>query len=453
MLWLSPFAMLKKVLFFLILSCSLVRAYDPFLVPNNKIGIHILEPQEIDQAAKLVNTSGGDWGYVTIPMRSDDRDRDKWLLFFKKARQLHLIPIIRLATYADGGTWVRPNIYDLVDFANFLDDMPWPIQNRYIILFNEPNHNNEWGGQVDALSYATLVLDAQAIFKSRSQDFFLLSAGLDMSVPSSASSLDALEFYREMSVLQPSWYSSIDGLAVHAYPNPDFSSSPYIFNRYSISSYKFETNYLARLGYLGKPIFITETGWTNQPGDYYSVAFSQIWTDPNLVTVTPFLLFAGAGDFAKFSILNSSAYLAIQGIPKISGSPLLSNVSLEPASKQVKIRSAAIDIEIADTDILRQQGLSGKQKLDPNSGMLFIFPTADKYSFWMKDMYFPLDFIWIRDNHIVQLTTNVPVQPLKVLFPDQTVDQVLEVNAGFVEKYDIKVGDEVENRYGHSLLR
>src|SRR3989344_2674727 len=112
---------LLLVLTLFIIPNSLFAFYDPLSIPNNKYGVHILEPGEITKAAKLVNSSGGDWGYVTIPIRSDDRDRDKWTKFFESSRLLHLIPLIRLATYPDGGTWVRPTPYDLVDFANFLE--------------------------------------------------------------------------------------------------------------------------------------------------------------------------------------------------------------------------------------------------------------------------------------------------------------------------------------------
>ena len=73
--------MLKKLLLLLALSVGVVRAYDPASVPNNRVGVHILDPNEINDAAKLINSSGGDWGYVTIPIRSNDRDRDKWLKF------------------------------------------------------------------------------------------------------------------------------------------------------------------------------------------------------------------------------------------------------------------------------------------------------------------------------------------------------------------------------------
>ena len=148
--------MLKKLLLLLALSVGVVRAYDPASVPNNRVGVHILDPNEINDAAKLINSSGGDWGYVTIPIRSNDRDRDKWLKFFQNARRLHVIPIIRLATYPNSDVWVEPNSADLIDFANFLNDMPWPTNNRYLILFNEPNHANEWGGNLNPYNYATL---------------------------------------------------------------------------------------------------------------------------------------------------------------------------------------------------------------------------------------------------------------------------------------------------------
>ena len=78
--------MKKFFLLFVTLSlCYFVTpaqaVFDPLAVPNNRVGVHILDPQEIHQAAKLVNSSGGSWGYVTIPIRSNDRDREKWIRF------------------------------------------------------------------------------------------------------------------------------------------------------------------------------------------------------------------------------------------------------------------------------------------------------------------------------------------------------------------------------------
>ena len=429
-------------LLFVVISCnSSYAVYDPLSVPNNKYGVHILDPDEIAQTAKLVNSSGGDWGYVTIPIRSDDRDRDKWTEFFTQAGKLHLIPLVRLATYPDGGTWVRPNVYDLVDFANFLADMPWPTQNRYIILFNEPNHAKEWGGEVDPKQYAALLLDARDIFKSRSSDFFLLSAGLDMSAPSNHTSLDALEFYRRMTL---SWLEAVDGLSFHAYPNPGFSASLSSKTRFGLTSFRFELKYLKT----NKPIFITETG-SVMPSNFYPQAFT-VFTDSQIVAITPFVFRAGAGEFTKFSLLDTPAYTAIQRLPKFPGSPFL-NSTVTTATPSIKIGDITILIELADTPEKITQGLSDRKNLDANTGMLFVFATPTQTPFWMYHMNFPLDFIWISKDRVVQVDENVPPPSLtgpipKVISPRQSVDKILEVNAGFIAKHDIKVGDEVDYR-------
>src|SRR3990172_13014425 len=68
--------------------------YDPKSVPNNKIGIHILFPSEIHKAKDMINSNGGDWGYVTIPIQAGDKDIRKWQNFMDEARSLHLIPIL-----------------------------------------------------------------------------------------------------------------------------------------------------------------------------------------------------------------------------------------------------------------------------------------------------------------------------------------------------------------------
>lgn len=455
-----------------------MAGYDPLLVPNNRVGVHISEPSEVNAAAKLVNSSGGDWGYVTIPIRSNDLIREKWQEFFLATRRLHLIPIVRLTTYPNGGTWVTPNAYDLVDFANFLTDMPWPTKNRYVVLFNEPNHGSEWGGQINPEEYATLLIEARNIFKSRSDDFFLLSAGLDMSAPNSASSLDALAYYRRMSQAQPDWYTAIDGLAVHAYPNPAFSSSPYSRTRYSIISYRFEQDALRGLGYRPKPVFITETGW---PADtaFYTAAY-KVWAADSVVAITPFLLFAGVGDFAKFSLLDitgspKSTYREIFALGKTSGSPLLADLVIRstlaapgqpalqvapnwldrlkrflnfaPQIKTARLGRQTLQIEVADSDYLRQKGLAGRGNLVPDAAMLFVFDQVARHRFWMKGMNFPLDFIWVREGRVVQIHRDIPPPGQtggvsQIVIPDTEVDQVVEVPAGWANAKGIRLGDE-----------
>lgn len=464
----------------LVIAPSSMAVVDPLAVPNNRVGVHILEPSEIGEAAKLVNSNGGDWGYVTIPMRSNDRDYFKWYKFFDSAKKLHVIPIIRIATYPVNNVWETPTVYDLVDFANFLSDMPWSTKNRYVILFNEPNHANEWGGQINPYGYARLLVDAKQIFKSRSQDFFLLSSGMDMSSANTDSSEDALLFYKQMTAVQPDWYLNVDGLAVHAYPNPGFSASVYSQTRYGITSYRYEEATLAKLGLTGKPIFITETGTINQ-NDFYPVAFNQVWSDANIIAITPFVLSAG-GDFSDFSLTNSNGspkktYTDVLGLNKVPGSPLLANSVIaasptfssnaEPQGPNfvqsltsfwqkiiglklntLQIGDTTINITIADNELTRAQGLSGKPKLASNEGMLFKFQTPGFWQFWMKDMSFGLDFIWIKNGKIVEITQNVPPpkqtndQP-EILTPHQPIDQVLEVDAGFAAAHNLQIGETI----------
>ncbi len=313
--------------------------YNPLEVPNNRIGIHIFDPSEILQSAQLVNSSGGDWGYVTVPIRSDDRDYLKWEAFFRACSQYHLIPLVRLATYPINSHWAEPSNLDILDFANFLNLLPWPTQNRYIILFNEPNHSKEWGGKIDPENYVDLAQYSRDLFKSLSPDYFLLTAGLDMSAPNGKETIDALTYYRRMFAKDPNWLDYFDGFSFHPYPNPAFSASAFTSNRYGIRSYEFELKYLARFGARPKYLFFTETG-TVRNSYFYTPAFTTVWKDTRIVAITPFVLFAGSGDFARFSLLDrdhkpTANYREILNLPKTAGKPLLAPLpSLSPSINQ-----------------------------------------------------------------------------------------------------------------------
>lgn len=116
--------------------------------------------------------------------------------------------------------------------------------------------------------------------------------------------------------------------------------------------------------------------------------------------------------------------------------------------QKITIRNHTFTVEIADTDSLREKGLSGRKNLGPDSGMFFLFPKKGIYSFWMKDMFFPLDFIWISDDIVVDLTQNVPPplpssSSLPTYAPKTSVDTVLEVSAGTIAAVGIQLGDNV----------
>ncbi len=103
-------------------------------------------------------------------------------------------------------------------------------------------------------------------------------------------------------------------------------------------------------------------------------------------------------------------------------------------------------LEVANTDATIKQGLSGHAPLADDGGMLFIFPTAGNYGFWMKDMLFPLDIIWINSNfQIVHVEQNLtPASYPTVYYPNADALYVIEINAGQTAKLNIHEGDTVQ---------
>ena len=118
--------------------------------------------------------------------------------------------------------------------------------------------------------------------------------------------------------------------------------------------------------------------------------------------------------------------------------------------KYVNIAGQSVKVELALTSEEKAQGLSGRSELKDNEGMLFVFSQSGQHTFWMKDMNFPIDIVWINDNKIVGIEKNALPEPgvelnqLRVYQPPGFIDAVLEVNAGFSDKHSLQVGDQLE---------
>jgi len=343
----NPNSHMIRVIFLLglvFLFPSVIYArFDPFSVPNNKYGIHVVDPNDIPETSALVNSAGGDWGYVTLVIQEDDRNREKWQSAFNQMRSRHLIPIVRLATHIDGDSWTKPYNGSANDWARFLDSLNWPIENRYVVLFNEPNHANEWGKSIDPEDYAKTLVQYARVLHETSEDFFVLPAGLDVSAASDGRSLDAQTYLSRMLRTEPKLLSLIDGWTSHSYPNPAFSGSPFATGRGSLRSYQWELATLRNLG-LNRtlPVFITETGWVHADGvsrigsnmspervaENYRIAASAVWPDSLIVAVTPFVYNYQGLPFDHFSWkkLGSNTfypqYFTYKDIPKLSGRPV-----------------------------------------------------------------------------------------------------------------------------------
>ena len=117
---------------------------------------------------------------------------------------------------------------------------------------------------------------------------------------------------------------------------------------------------------------------------------------------------------------------------------------------KIEINGSILTAEIADTNALRAKGLSTRESMLQDYGMLFIFPASGNYSFWMKGMLFPLDFVWVNGETVVDLKENValPGDVLSENWPSfssrQPFDKALELNAGAIKSLGIKVGDRVK---------
>ena len=108
-----------------------------------------------------------------------------------------------------------------------------------------------------------------------------------------------------------------------------------------------------------------------------------------------------------------------------------------------------INIEVADNDEERTQGLMYRTKMEDSQGMLFIFPQSAPRSFWMKNTKMPLDIIYLDENKQV-VTVHQGVMPYseKSLPSSKPAQYVVEVNAGFIGRYGIQEGDRVAFELG-----
>jgi len=120
------------------------------------------------------------------------------------------------------------------------------------------------------------------------------------------------------------------------------------------------------------------------------------------------------------------------------------NSDLKSFSK-LQIEKNKIFVEFVSTEAERELGLSGRDSLKEDSGMFFVFDRPDFYGIWMKDMKFPIDIIWLDENlHVTSVVKEVFPQTFpKIFYPDKKSSYVIEVNTGFVEKSEIKIGDVV----------
>lgn len=123
----------------------------------------------------------------------------------------------------------------------------------------------------------------------------------------------------------------------------------------------------------------------------------------------------------------------------------------ENIRKILKINDVLLNVDMASTDAERKKGLSGRDGLAEDEGMLFVFDSEGYYGIWMKDMNFPIDIAWLnKDKKIIYIESNVVPETFPKGFYAERDGlsilslYVLEAKAGFFEKSKIKIGDSAE---------
>jgi archaellum component FlaG (FlaF/FlaG flagellin family) len=164
---------------------------------------------------------------------------------------------------------------------------------------------------------------------------------MDVSAQANFESMSADVFLETIKETVPEYFDVFDGWTSHSYPNPAFSSSPYISGRTSIRSYLWERQLLYSLGILKNyPILIGETGWAHNSGlaktsqylspeviaNYIAITGNTVWQDPNIFAITPFLYNYESQPFDVFSWKKIGGgyhphYFAYQKLAKTRGTP------------------------------------------------------------------------------------------------------------------------------------
>jgi hypothetical protein len=137
---------------------------------------------------------------------------------------------------------------------------------------------------------------------------------------------------------------------------------------------------------------------------------------------------------------------------------LLPVAALAGTSGEVRIANrVTVKVEVAQTEAEKVQGLSDRDRLAPDRGMLFVYEAPLRPVIWMRGMRFPLDILWIRDGRVVDLVRKAkvptPGEDPQRFVPREDAQYVLEVPAGFAERHGITVGDRAEIRLEEAKAR
>ncbi|KKT14715.1 MAG: hypothetical protein UW76_C0003G0016 [Parcubacteria group bacterium GW2011_GWF2_44_8b] len=142
-------------------------------------------------------------------------------------------------------------------------------------------------------------------------------------------------------------------------------------------------------------------------------------------------------------------FFLILGLAIIGGSVFLffdRTLVKENEKKIIKINETSIEVEVVDTPETRTMGLSNRKTLPEGMGMLFVFDNPVQDGFWMKDMRFAIDIVWIDEKfRVVDIEKEVTPETFpQIFYPNQSVKYVLELPAGYTNQYHIDINAVVQ---------
>ncbi len=310
-----------------------VATTQVFAADTSKIGVHILQTNELPQAKQLVQVTQDDtWHYVTIPFTVADIEREaEWQNFFTEARNQKLIPLVRLSTRVENGAWTVPTKQEITQMIAVLSRLEWPTDDRHIIVFNEVNHAKEWGGTINPDEYAEILTFTKNWANTEQKKYAVLPAAMDLAAPNGVATREAFSYLAAMYAYDPEVFQNLGGWNSHSYPNPGFSAAPQRRGKNSLRGFEYELAFLQGKTERELPVYITETGWEDSKttsrwlATYYTYAMQNIWSDARVKAVTPFVLKGEPGPFAGFSFLKGDntptrQYYAFQAaLKQVSG--------------------------------------------------------------------------------------------------------------------------------------
>ena len=121
-------------------------------------------------------------------------------------------------------------------------------------------------------------------------------------------------------------------------------------------------------------------------------------------------------------------------------------VLFKPASLKIETKSGPVllNVEVADTEAKREQGLMFRRSLSDDHGMIFLFDGEHEITMWMKNTYIPLDMIFIgNDWRIRHIAYDAEPFSTDVISSMRPASRVLEIGAGQAKKLGVSVGDSV----------